>query len=136
MKRRLRNRSGSVLQEALAAVAMGGIVVVGVAQLLAVASRQWVASEQRSLAVREAGNALEEVFSRPWAGVQNDKMSDIQLSQTGKELLPDAKLRVTATASESEKDSQQIRIELDWRNPAGQRAAPVRLVAWRYRNGE
>jgi hypothetical protein len=134
MKRRLRNRSGSVLQEALAAVGMGAIVVASIAQLLAVASRQWVASEQRSLAVRETGNAMEEVLSRPWAGVQNDKLSDIGLSQTGKELLPDAKLKVTAIASETEKDSLQIRIELDWRNPAGQRAAPVRLVAWRYRS--
>ena len=55
-------RRGATVHEAVAATLMSMMAIAGVAQLVAIDARQWIAAQQRATAVREAGNLMEEVF--------------------------------------------------------------------------
>ena len=112
------------------------LAIAGVAQLVAINARQWIAAQQRATAVREAGNLMEEVFSRPWSDLSANTTLTLGLPDASGSVLPDARVNVAVQPEEATADALRIQIEIDWRNAAGQRSAPVRLCAWRYRSQE
>lgn len=131
MSHRKPTRRGAVIHETVAATLMAMLAIAGVAQLLAIDSRQWIAAQQRATAVREAGNLMEDLFSRPWSELSPGKTQVIELPETVTNVLPEAHAQVTFQTDEAAVDAVQILIQIDWRNVAGQRAVPVRLSAWK-----
>ena len=126
-----RQRRGATVTEATIAIAIAAAVLAGVAQLMALASHQRRISERRAMAVREAGNLMENLMSRPWAEVTSEKLAAIELSDECSENLPDARLQVEVSSEGDDDQVKRIDVQIDWRNTANQRGEPVRLVAWR-----
>lgn len=126
--------SGILLLEALIAVVLAAAVVVTVAQMLALVAQQRRGAQQRSVAAHEAGNLLEDFASRPWTELTAEHLATIPLSAECRQCLPDAALRVEVQAEPD--DCKRIRVQIDWQAASGQRAEPVRLTAWRFRDEE
>jgi len=131
-----RKRRGATVTEATIAIAIAAAVLAGVAQLVALASNQRRISERRATAVREVGNLMENLMSRPWAEITPEKLAAVELSNECSENLPDARLQVEVSSEGEGDEAKRIDIQIDWRNTANQRGEPVRLVAWRFSDEE
>jgi len=129
-----RKRRGTTVTEATIAVVIAAAVLTGVAQLVALASHQRRISERRAVAVREVGNLMENLMSRPWAEITTEKLADVELSDECSENLPDVRLHVEVSSEDDE--AKRIGVQIDWQNAADQRGEPVRLVAWRFSEEE
>jgi Tfp pilus assembly protein PilV len=130
----MNKRTGFILQEVLIAILIALAAMVGVAQLLAMVAQQRRLVQQRTVAVQEAGNLMEDFASRPWAEITAEKLADVRLSDACQRCLPDATLHVEVNSEDA--DSQRISIRIDWPTAAGSRGEPVRLVGWRFRDEE
>ncbi len=64
MKRTRRN--GALLVEVSVAAVIAAVATAGVVQLVLVANGQLRKRENQALIVREVGNLMEDLFSRPW----------------------------------------------------------------------
>jgi len=122
--------------EAIVGLVIAVAVLAAVAQLLALASQQRRVAAQRAVAVRESGNLMEDLMSRPWTDVTAEKLAAATLSETCQRSLPGGRLQVDVAAEGEPAAAKRIAIRIDWQNPAGQRGEPVRLTAWRYPDQE
>lgn len=129
-------RHGATIGEATIAIGLAAVVLGGVAQLVAVSASQQRISERRSTAVREVGNLMEDLMSRPWNDVTPEKVADTRPSEWCRQTMPDARLRVDVNAEGERGEVKRISVQIDWPNAGGARGEPVRLVAWRYRREE
>ena len=127
-----RLRRGSMFIETAIGIAVAVIVIVAVAQLVAAIATQRRYAAQTRLATREAANAMEHVMAAPWDLLDADAPPEVMLSASASERLDEARLSVVIIDSETEDDAKQIEVRIDWINRAGQRVAPLRLVAWRH----
>ncbi len=127
-------RGGAVLHEALMAIAVSVTVLAGVAQLLGLVAQQRHLGEQRTVAVREASNLMEDFVSRAWDEITNEKLAQTEVSEVCRRCLPDPQLRVEVTPEAD--DSRRISIQINWRAASGRTGEPVRLVGWRFRDEE
>ena len=135
-KQNSKRRSGYLIQEAVATIAVTLAVLAGVTQLLGLTSRHRAAVQQRQMAARELGNVMERVMAIPWADLTPEKTSSLPVSAACQAVLREPKLQVAIVPDSATEDLVQIRVQIDWPNAAGQRARPVQLVAWRYRQEE
>lgn len=133
---RTEKRNGATIPEAMVAMLIVAAVLVGVAQLLAMVAGQRRNTQQRSLAVREAGNLMEDLMTRPWSELTPDSLAEFQLPEPCLQQLPDAKLQIEVHADDDTDQARRIDIRIDWAGPADRRCQPVRLVAWRYHDEE
>lgn len=129
---RRRRRGGATVPEAIVGMVIAIAVLAAVAQLLALASQQRRVAAQRAAAVREAGNLMEDLMSRPWADVTTEKLATVALSESCRRSLPGGRLQVAVESEDKPIAAQRIGIRIDWQQPSGQRGEPVRLTAWRY----
>ncbi len=129
-------RGGATVPEAIVGMVIAVAVLAAVAQLLALASQQRRVAAERAVAVREAGNLMEDLMSRPWADVTAEKLSEVALSDSSRRSLPGGRLQVTVASEDKPVTAKRIGIRIDWQNPSGQRGEPVRLTAWRYLDRE
>jgi 3'-phosphoadenosine 5'-phosphosulfate (PAPS) 3'-phosphatase len=125
-----------MLFEVTVAVALTIAVIAAVTHVLLLAAGQRRHTEQRTVAVWETGNLMEDFLTRPWPELTTEKLTATELSATCRRTLPDGRLRVQVAAEGEADTCRRISIQLDWQNAAGQRILPVRLVAWRYRPRE
>jgi hypothetical protein len=113
-------------------IAVAVIVIVAVAQLVAAIASQRRYAAQTRLATREAANAMEHMMAASWDALNPQAPPEMKLSESAAERLDEARLSVVITDSEMEASVKQIEVRIDWVNRAGQRGAPLRLVAWRH----
>jgi hypothetical protein len=129
-------RRGAMLLETTVAMVILLVAMLAVAQTVATVAVQRRVAEQRALATQEAANLMERVYSLPWDEATEDKISEMQLSETCRQRLPDARLGVVVESAGERVPGREIRIEIDWQDRAGRRSAPVRLTAWKYAQQE
>lgn len=129
-------RRGSVFCEALVAIVLATSVVLGASQLLLLASNQSRVAEQRTLAVHEVGNLMEDVMSRPWSELSTSSSLPLQLSPVGQQRLSNSQVKVEVGSEGEDSRSRRISIQIEWRCGAGRNFESVRLVAWRSRDSE
>lgn len=111
-------------------LAAAGVVC---AQMLALSAASSRTAELRRLAARETANVMERVMALPVDDLTPDAVARIQLSESAKKTLPDAKLairldRETAAAP----PATRITVELTWKAHAEEPSPPTRLLAWRF----
>lgn len=124
------NRRGSMFLEVIVAIALLSLVVVAIAQLMALVVVQQRAADHRALATREASNAMELIATTPFESLTNEGLAEIEPSPEARRHLTDPRLVVQVT--DDEDGAKQIQIEVSWLNRAGLFGEPVRLVAWRH----
>ena len=95
----------------------------------------WVAHERREAerrlcAIAEVANTMERFAARPLDEVTEQSARSLKISETTREALPDAELKVNVDDKAAGDDSKRIVVQLRWRNRAGEWNAPVRLTSW------
>jgi type II secretory pathway component PulJ len=126
-----RHRRGFTLLEVGIACAMFVIVGIVVAELLHVVARQERTADARQAALRAVANRLEQLQARAWDELPVAKM-DERPPEDVLQLLKNARMQSEVTAVE-EGAARQIRVQIDWRDPAGNWLPPVALSAWKHR---
>ena len=135
--KRCRSRhSGLSAAEMVIAMAVAVSAMVCISQLMAVTARQNRALEQGAVAVREVGNVMEDLMSRPWDALTPGNPPSIELSQECRDLLPDVQLSVEISSKEEVSGAKRISLGIDWLATEKKRREPVRLVAWRTQERE
>lgn len=128
-----RHRRGFTLLELTTACAMFVVVALVVAELIHVITRQERSADARQAALRAVANRLEQLQARDWddlpvAKTHETLPDDVQL------LLKSARMQTEVTAVEAGA-ARKIRVQIDWRDPAGNWLSPVALSAWKHRPG-
>ncbi len=125
-----RRRRGFTLLEMGIACAMFLVLGIVLAELLNLVARQERSADARQAALRAVANRLEQLQARAWdelpvANTDDELPEDVRL------LLKSARMQTEVAAVED--GARQIRVQMDWRDPAGNWQAPVVLTAWKHR---
>jgi type II secretory pathway pseudopilin PulG len=126
--------AGFILHESLMAIAMAMALVVGIAQLITLVTQQRRLARQSSVAMREAGNLMEDLVSRNWTETTAEKLASVELSDSARRCLPDAAVKVSVVSEDD--DVRRIGIEIGWARTSEHRGRPVCLVGWKFRPEE
>ena len=124
------------MSEVVIAVAITATAMVGIAQLMYLATRQHRVLERYSLAAIEAGNILEDLMSRPWNDLAAAESPAVALSEAFRQTAPEARLQVDVAPDGGSDDVRKITVRIHWQTAGQSQGQPVQLVAWRYRNQE
>jgi len=129
-------RRGSIIHEAIIAMLLATMVIVGAAEVMVVVWKQKREIERRSLARREAANLMEEVMLVPWQELAEEADRELELSDDAKTRLPNSSAKRTVGLLEDDDGAVRITIEVTWGDAQKRLGRPVLLVAWRYRQKE
>lgn len=142
-------RRGLIVHEATVAMLLAAAILTSIVHVLAFSAQQSRAWHQRLTATREAGDLMEQLMARSWEQLTPDTAARLTLSENGQAALPNAWLEIeivsgdTTISDTTSRDAaisdatagagpKRLRIEIVWGPAAGNQAAPVRLVAWKY----
>jgi hypothetical protein len=126
--------AGFILHEAMMAVALSLALIACIAQVLAMVARQRVLGHQHAVALREAGNLMEDLVSRRWSETAAGQPAPADLSEACSRSLPDAVLAVEVR--DDGDDVRRISVRIEWGRGSGRAAKAVQLVGWKFRNEE
>ncbi len=128
-------RRGMTLVEVIVAGVLIGTVMSVALPTLGWIGQQRRASLERQEAIAEVANIMERITVEPWERITTENVRTIKLADDTERQLPEAKLTIAVSSKPPAPDAKRIAVELTWKNRAGRRVAPVRLVAWVYRSG-
>lgn len=111
-------------------VAVAVIMMIAIAQLVAVIANQRRNVAQVRLATREVANAMERVMAASWDDLSADEPPEVSLSPAAEQRLDEPRLSVVITGVEA--DAKQVRVQIDWLNRAGVRVDPIRVIGWKH----
>ncbi len=123
---------GSMIVETAIGIALVVIVMVAVAQLVAVVAKQRSEVAQTRLATQELANAMERVIVLPWSELNTAAIAASGVPNLSAAALDDPQWSITVADLDAAFPTKQIEIGLSWRNQANRRVEPVRLVAWKH----
>lgn len=127
---KLSKRRGFLIHEAMMAVGLSMVLVVGIAQLLVMVAQQRRLARQYAVATQEAGNLMEEAVSRPWGDTTAEGLASIDFSETGSSYLPEASLSIDVVDEDA--GTRRITIEIEWQSAAGRARDSLQLVGWKF----
>jgi len=133
---RIATRRGSILLETTVAIIILGAAMVAVAHTVAATAVQRQSAERQTLATQEAANLMERIYVLSVDEITAEKVSELRLSPSCHDRLPDAKLDITVESATQEPLSKKIGIQIEWTGHGGIRSQPVRLTAWKYAKKE
>ncbi len=92
------------------------------------------ASRHRQVAMFEAAGALERLAAWPAAELTPERTATIELSEAGKDVLPEAELHVAVQpADDPQPPALRVAVRVTWRESADdEQPRQVELVTWRY----
>ncbi|MEO8494093.1 MAG: hypothetical protein ABI614_03415 [Planctomycetota bacterium] len=125
-------RRGSMLVETAIGVALAVVVMIAVAQLVAVVVKQRHGVAQTRLATEEVANVMERVMVLPWNDLTAEAVARFAVSPETTVGLAEPQLSVAVTNLDDPLPTKQIEITLSWQDLAHRRVEPVRLVAWKH----
>ncbi len=125
-------RPGSMFVETAIGIALAAVVMISVAQLVALAAKQRREVAQTQIATQEVANVLERVMVMPWDGLNEKSTSELKLSSDLASQLAEPNLAITVSRTDDELPTKKITVALSWQNQASRRVTPVRLIGWRH----
>jgi Tfp pilus assembly protein PilV len=129
-------RRGITVLELMIAILVTGVVLGGIAQLLAAVASQRRESERRLAAIHEAANQMERLAQLSWSELTQEGTAGWELTAEAAAALPAGTLAVDVSeveaGGEDPAHARRVEVEVAWRNTAGATVEPVRLVAWRF----
>ncbi len=113
-------------------------LMLALAMAIVVQTAGWLAAERRGAerrqrALQEAANLMERLTSRPWAELTPELAREQSLSPATKAVLRDGTLEVSIAPTDGDASAKSIAIRIGWGDRSGNRATPIRLVAWVHR---
>jgi hypothetical protein len=111
-------------------IALAIVVMIAVAQLIAVVAKQRREVAQSQLATQEVANVMERVIVMPWDELTTEAAAQFDISHESATTLDDPQLSISISNFNDSLPTKQIEITLSWRDLANRRVEQVRLVAW------
>jgi len=127
-----RNRHAFTLLEVTLASAVLIACAVVIAEMLHLVARQERTTDARHAALRAVANRLEVLRAHGWDELGERPLRDDPVPEEVRSLLKNAKLQSEIVAVE-DGAARQIRVQLTWRDAAGNRVQPIELSAWKHR---
>ena len=132
IKNRPRQRTAFTLLEMVLACAMFVLCGVIVAEMLHLFARQERAVDARQAALRAVANRLEQLQARTWEELPVSPLADEPPPTDVTSLLKGATMQTEVVDAENGA-AREIRVQVVWSDPAGNRAQPIALSAWKHR---
>lgn len=129
---RTTRRRGTMFVETAIGIALAIVVMIAVAQLVAVVAKQRREVAQSRLATQEVANLMERVMVLPWNELTSEAAAQFDVSHESAEMLDDPQLSITVSNIDDSLPTKQIEIALSWQDQATRRVEPARLVAWKH----
>jgi Tfp pilus assembly protein PilV len=127
------SRRGIVLLEAVVAFGLLAVLITVCLQMLAATAAARRAAEQRAVALQEAANIVERIAAAPWDQISTERLAEVGLSSSVREILPGARVELTVEASnDAGPPGKHVELEISWTNAGGGSDTPVRLGYWAY----
>ncbi|WP_254507003.1 hypothetical protein [Anatilimnocola floriformis] len=126
------HRSAFTILEMTIASAMFVACALVVAQLLHLIARQERATDARQAALRAVANRLDVLQAQTWEQLAVRVVTDEAAPEDVLLLLKTATMHSEVVALDDDA-SRQIRVWVEWRDPAGNRVQPIELSAWKHR---
>jgi Tfp pilus assembly protein PilE len=110
-------------------------IILGVVVSAVIPTLVWLASErqhgrQQQAALLEVGNLMERLTMLDWDDLTAQRAAE--RAENLRNVFPEAQLKVTVAAADTDSKAKHIVIELRWEFARGRPAPPVRLAAWVY----
>ena len=125
-------RRGTMFVETSIGIALAMIVMIAVAQLVAVVAKQRREVARTRLATQAVANVMERVMVLPWNELTAEAASRFDVADELSATLDDPRLSINVSNLDDSLPTKQIEIALSWRDQADRRVEPVRLVAWKH----
>ncbi len=127
-----RRRTGFTITEVAVATVLISVLLVVVAQTMALVVQQRRTSQYHVIATEEAANVIELLMSRPYDQLTPDSVKSVKLSPTARDALPSASLRVELLPIDDVPRCKRVTVEIAWAASSDGMAKPIRIVAWKY----
>ncbi|MDA1055298.1 MAG: hypothetical protein O3C40_33170 [Planctomycetota bacterium] len=126
-------RRGSMFVETAIGITLAVVVMIAVAQLVAIVAKQRREVSQTRLATQEVANVMERLMVLSWDELTTEATTRFAVSEESAADLDDPQMSITVSDLDDSLPSKTIEIALSWRDQANRRVDPVRLVAWKHR---
>lgn len=126
------HRRGSMFIETAISLALAIIVMVAIAQLVAIVVRQRHEVNQARVASQATANIMERLIVLPWDELSDEGVRAFAVSDELAASLDEPQLSITVSKLDEPLPAKQIEVALSWRDQANRRVEPTRLVAWRH----
>lgn len=123
---------GTSLLEATLALAVIGLSLMTLVQLLSSVQHQRRMIERRSLALIEAANVLERLMNLPATELTPEKIRELRLSDSAAAQIPGGTLTVEITDPSGSPSARRLLVTVQGDGPDGAPMTLGHLSAWRY----
>ncbi|MFH1921622.1 MAG: type II secretion system protein [Planctomycetota bacterium] len=130
----VRRRGFSLLEVTAAGILLAMMLTVSL-QFFRATAAQRRGLQARRTAIQEVANVMERLSARPWEELTAENVAEIEHSPEAQQAIPGSELKIDVLQTEGEPEGKRITVVLRWPAGASQPDRSVRLVAWRYRNG-
>ncbi len=127
-----RSRAGSTIMEATVGLFILTVAATLVAQLVATSTAQLRQQDERTIAVQEAANVMDQVLHTPWDEFGQGGATSPRLSPAVQQQLPNSQLQVTASDPEGRPVARRVVVQISWAGPVADSPQHVRLVSWAF----
>ena len=127
-----RPRNGFTIIEIAVAIMLMTVLLVAVAQTMAVVAQQRRARQYRIVATHEASNLMELVMANSYDQLTQESVESMELSAPTDAALPAASLNAQLFPIDTVPRSKRVTIEVAWTSAGGEKTKPIRVVAWKY----
>lgn len=130
----VRRRGSSLLEISAAGILLAVMLTVSL-QFFRATAAQRRGLQARRTAVEEVANVMERLSARPWEELTVENLGQMEPSPEAQQALPGSELEIEVLPTEGGPEGERITVTLRWPAGPAQPDRSVRLVAWRYRNG-
>lgn len=123
---------GTTLFEATMALAIIGLSLTALVQLLVPVQHQRRMIERRSLALLEAANVLENLMNAPLAELAPERIRELRLSEAAAAQIRGGSLVVEVAEPSGTPAARRLRVTVQCDGPDGAPETLGQLTAWRY----
>ncbi|MCE9546156.1 MAG: prepilin-type N-terminal cleavage/methylation domain-containing protein [Planctomycetia bacterium] len=134
-QRTVPGRRGFTLLEVLAACMLLAVLLVVATKVTSQVVSAQRMDEQQTWALHEADIAMERLASLNWNDLTPQRVAAEQLSTSAQKVLGGGRLITAIDAVPGDPTAKRLRVEVQWRDSAGQSHTTRPLTAWKYRVG-
>ncbi|MEX0820420.1 MAG: hypothetical protein WD070_12540 [Pirellulaceae bacterium] len=113
-------------------IALAAVVMIAVAQLVAVVAKQRREVADTRLATQSVANVMEHLMVLSWDDLTTEAVKQIDVAQESVAGLDDPQLSITVANLDDPLPTKQVEVALSWRDQASRHVEPVRLIAWKH----
>ena len=127
-----RRRIGFTITEVAVATVLITVLLVVVAQTMALVAQQRRNSQYHLIASEEAANMVELLMAYSFDQLTAEAAKSAKFSPPARDALPSASLRIEILPTDERPRCKRVTVEIAWATRGEEKTRPIRVVAWKY----